>query len=260
MSPAGGSSRNSMRRNDSAGVRWWRRLSSNVPIRSRSERSSSVSTSATDRRSPFGEALGLGEQHAVLPDHRLAVPGQVGGRLALPRGGVDVGGQAPRRRRAGQQAAVLGAADRDRAAGQVGQHRRARQRRLRAGRNRHEHVLADLDVQHEAGQVGRGEQQVGAERRLDVADADDAALVVAGRDLAALVELPVGRQVRLGHHAEHHAAVDDHGGVVDAVPVAQRRADHQHRQQVGGGRDDVAQRRPRRRRATTSCSRMSSME
>ena len=37
-----------------------------------------------------GEALGLGEQHAVLVDHRLAVPRQVGRRLALAR---------PRRRR-----------------------------------------------------------------------------------------------------------------------------------------------------------------
>lgn len=33
--------------------------------------------------------------------------------------------------------------------------------------------------------------------------------------------------------------MDDHGGVVDAVPVADGRADHQDRQQLGGGRDDV---------------------
>ena len=37
---------------------WWRRLSSNVPIRSRSARSRSRSTSATERRAPFGEPLG----------------------------------------------------------------------------------------------------------------------------------------------------------------------------------------------------------
>ena len=46
---------NSTRRNDvSAVIPWWRRLSSKVPIRSRSERSSSRSTSATERRSPLG--------------------------------------------------------------------------------------------------------------------------------------------------------------------------------------------------------------
>ena len=102
----------------------------------------------------LGEALGFGQQHAVFVDHRLAVPGQVGGRLALARGGIHVGGQAARRRRAGQQFAVLGAAHGDRAAGQVGQHRRAGQCGLGAGRDRHPHVLADLDVQHEA-RVGR---------------------------------------------------------------------------------------------------------
>ena len=120
----------------------------------------------------LGEALGFGEQHAVLVDHRLAVPGQVGGRLALARGGVHVGGQAARRRRAGQQLAVVGAADGDRAAGQVGQHRRAGQRGLGARRHRHPHVLADLDVQHEARQVGGGEQQVRTERHVGAADAD----------------------------------------------------------------------------------------
>ena len=71
-------------------------------------------------------------------------------------------------------------------------------------------------------------------------DPDGAALVVTRCDLAALVELAVGGQIRLGRHTQYRAAVDDHGGVVDAVPVAQRSADHQHRQQVGGSGDDVA--------------------
>ena len=41
-----------------------------------------------------GEALGLVDQVAVLVDHRLAVPREVGRRLAAARGGVDVGGDA----------------------------------------------------------------------------------------------------------------------------------------------------------------------
>ena len=144
-------------------------------------------------------------------------------RLALARRGVDVGGEAPRRRRPAQQAAVLGAADGDRAAGEVGQHGRPGERGLGARRHRHPHVLADLDVQHEARHVLGGEQQVGPERHLRrPAEADRAAQVVAGRDLAALVELAVGRQVRLGRHAEHPAAVHDDGAVVDPVAVAER--------------------------------------
>ena len=115
---------------------------------------------------PLREALRLHQTHAVLPDHGLTVPGQIGGRFTLSRSGVHVGGQAARRRRAGQQATVLGASDRDRAAGQVRDHRRTRQGGLCARRNRDEHVLADLDVQHEPGQIGSGEQQVGPERHV----------------------------------------------------------------------------------------------
>ena len=109
----------------------------------------------------LGEALGAGQLDAVLPDHRLAVPRQVGGRLPLARSGIHVGRQAARRCRAGQQAAVVGAADRDRAAGQVREHRRAGERGLRARRYRHAHVLADLDMQNEAGRSAAANSRSG---------------------------------------------------------------------------------------------------
>ena len=69
-----------------------------------------------------------------------------------------------------------------------------------------------------------------------------AAHVVAGCEMTALVELAIVRQVRLGHDAQHRAAVDHHRSVVEPVPIAQRGADHQHRQQIRGRRDDVEQR------------------
>jgi hypothetical protein len=101
------------------------------PAAAAPERSRSGSTSATLRRRAVGEALGLGQQPAVLVDHRLPVPGQVGGRLALSRSGVDVAGQAARDEAdSTQELAVLGAADGDRAAGQVGQHGGTGQRGL----------------------------------------------------------------------------------------------------------------------------------
>ena len=53
-----------------------------------------------------------------------------------------------------------------------------------------------------------------------------------GGEPARLVELAVGRQVRLRGDPEDLAAVDHHGAVVDPVPVAQRRADDEHRAQV----------------------------
>ena len=61
--------------------------------------------------------------------------------------------------------------------------------------------------EHEAGHVGRPEEQVGAERHAVAGDVDGlAALVVAGREVAPLVELAVGRQVGLRRDAEDAAA------------------------------------------------------
>ena len=188
------------------------------------------------------EPLGVGEQVAVLPDHRLAVPGEVRGRLALAGRRVDVRRQAPCRRRPRQQAARLRPPDGDRTARQVRQHGRPGQRRRRAGRHRHPHVLADLDVQDEPGHVLGGEQQVRPERHLGARQVDRAAQVVARPDLAALVELPVGRQVRLGRDAEQPPAVHDRGDVVDPVAAADGQADDEHRQQVRRRRDDLGQR------------------
>ena len=88
-----------------------------------------------------------------------------------------------------------------------------------------------------------GEQQVRPERHLRAGEEDLAAHVVAGRELAPLVELAVRRQVRLGRDPEQPAAVDDDRAVVDPAAVPQRGAEHEHRQQVGGALDDRRDRR-----------------
>ena len=54
-----------------------------------------------------------------------------------------------------EQAAVIRLADGDVAGGEVGEHRRAGERGERARRQRHPEVLADLEVQHEAGAGSR---------------------------------------------------------------------------------------------------------
>ncbi len=79
-----------------------------------------------------GEADRLAEQVAVLADHRLAVPGQVGRRLRQAGGGVHVGGDRPAGVARAQHPPIAGLADRDVGRRQVGQHRRPRQRAVGA--------------------------------------------------------------------------------------------------------------------------------
>jgi hypothetical protein len=76
-----------------------------------------------------------------------------------------------------------------------------------------------------------------------IADADDAAFIVARCNLASFVELAVGRQVGLGDHTQNEAAVDDHRSVVDAVPKPQRRTDGHHRHKVRRTCDHLIQSR-----------------
>ena len=210
---------------------------------------------------PVGEALGGAEQLAVLVDEGLTVPGQVRGGLALPGGGVDVGGQPPSRGGAGQQLTVLGPPHRDGRAGEVDQDRRPGQRRERRRRDGHPHVLADLDVEGQAGNVLDLEQEVRPEGdpgdRLRITGAVGAlgplsavgtaahagqldalhpgGQGVAGGEVPFLVELPVGGQIGLGGDAAHPPALDDQGTVVEAVAQAQGRADDEGGQEVGAG-------------------------
>ena len=122
------------------------------------------------------------------------------------------------------------------------QHRGAGQRLERAGRDRHPQVLADLDADDQALDVGGGEEAVGAERDGCAVEARPRRLraVAAGGEPAALVELLVIGDERLGHEAEHPAAVQHGGAVEDLVVHRQRQADD------GQAGEDVAA-SPRRR-------------
>ena len=94
------------------------------------------------------------------------------------------------------------------------------------------------------GHVQGLEQQIGTERGFQRADPDVLAdLVVARRVPAPLVELPVGRQIRLGRHPEQFAAVDHDRAVVEAVAVTKGRTDDEHGKQVLGGLDQALDRR-----------------
>src|SRR5699024_9267896 len=68
------------------------------------------------------EALGLPQQVTALVDEGLPVPGEVGGGLALARGGVDVGDLGAGGGGAGHELAIVGPTDGDRGAGEVRDH------------------------------------------------------------------------------------------------------------------------------------------
>ena len=189
------------------------------------------------------ETLGLGQRRTVLEDRGLAVPGEIGGGFARTGRGVQIGRHAARRLRGAQQPPRLRLADRDVAGGQVGEHRRAGQCGLRAGRHRDPDVLADLGVHDQARHVLGREQQVGAERRGQRPDGDLAAHhPVTHHEMPRLVEFAVVGQMHLRHHTEQPAAMDRQRAVVQRSGMAQRRADQQQRQQIGRRRDQVRDR------------------
>ena len=105
------------------------------------------------------EPAGLGEQFAELVDRALPVPGEVGGALARPRGGEDVGGDAAARLAGAEQFALVRLADRDVRGREVGEDQRAGHRAERRGRLRRPIILANLDVEDEVGEVVGGEDR-----------------------------------------------------------------------------------------------------
>ena len=75
------------------------------------------------------EALGLGQQIAELVDQPLPVPGEVGGALARPGGGIDIGGDRTRRTASAQsRCALVRLADGDVRGREVGEDQRPGQR------------------------------------------------------------------------------------------------------------------------------------
>jgi hypothetical protein len=143
--------------------------------------------------------------------------------------------------------AILGAGDGDGGGREVEQDVGAGEGGAGARGDRHPHVLADLDVDRQVGQVGGAEDEVRAEGDVPVlvgagpvrAGEHRAAGVVTAGEPALLVELAVVGQVDLGHDAEDLAAVQDDGAVVEAGPAADRGAHDDDRAQLGGGPGQV---------------------
>ena len=91
------------------------------------------------------------------------------------------------------------------------------------------------------GEVGGGEEKVGAERyRLAVEVEHEAGKAGAAREPALLVIFAVVGKEGLGHDAEHPAAVDGDSAIVEAAVADDCGAEEQERLQVGAGVADGA--------------------
>ena len=159
-----------------------------------------------------------------------------------PRRRRRVGGQAARRLRLAQQPPRLGLADGDVAGRQVGEHRRAGQRRRAAGgTGTQKSSQISACTTRPGTSVGR-EQQIGAERRGRAPPIADrlAAVPVARGEMPLLVELAVVRQVDLRHDAEQPAAVDGERAVVE--PAADGAAARRPAAPAAGPADPATQR------------------
>jgi hypothetical protein len=102
----------------------------------------------------------------------MAVPGEVGRALAGAGGGIGVGRGRAERLAGAEHAAVVDLAHDHVAGRQVDQDLGPGEGAQRAGRGGDPEVLADLDVEGEAGWAGGLEQQVAAEGDGEAGDGD----------------------------------------------------------------------------------------
>ena len=187
-----------------------------------------------------GIAFGLGQQGAVLVHHAVAVPGQVGGRFAHPRGRVYVAGKTPGRLTGAQGAAVFVLADQSVGRAEVDEDGRPGQRAERGRGDGGPPVLAHFDMEHG---VARPEQELRTERDGLAAHRDRPGHErVARGELAQLIELPVVRQIRLGHQPANEPTMDDRGHVGQHPVDDQGQAHYGNGGKGGGGGPDLFER------------------
>ena len=186
-----------------------------------------------------GKARRLCEQRAILMDHRLAVPGEVSGRLALPCGRIDIGRKAARRMRRAKRLPEVGLADDGVRRREVDEHRGACERGARGRRDRNPNVLANLHMDREPREIARLDEDVGAKGRDLARDRNlFAGNVPARGEMPLLVKLAVVRQIDFRRDGQNPPAQDRDGAVVEPPEAPQRRADDDERMNVARGRND----------------------
>jgi hypothetical protein len=183
--------------------------------------------SATASSEPSRSA-GLGEQLAQLVDRALAVPGEVGGALARPGGGEDIGGDAAARLAGAEQFALVGLADGDVGGREVGEDQRAGQRAEVEGG-----CGAQKSSQISIWKTKSARSSAAKSRSVPNGTFCPASSIFSPQaeargEPALLVIFAVIGQEGLGHDAEDRAARDRQRAIVEPAVAAQRRADDEH--------------------------------
>ena len=198
-----------------------------------------------DVRAAEREAWRLGDQPAALGDQAVAVPGQVGGRLAEAGGAVHLHREVARRRAAHQLLPVLPLGDGDVGRRQVGEHRRTGRapRACWAAPAPRGPRRCRCAARSPAGAAG------GTSTSVPNGTSPPSRVDAARRRLrrraepAQLVELAVVRRIRLRRHRQRPAAIERHRAVEQQPVDDQRRADREHQVPVGARLGHLRQRR-----------------
>ena len=162
--------------------------------------------------------------------------------LAPARARVGIRADEPGALTDDQRAAVVGLADDGIGGGEVADERGARLGVGDRGRVGNPEVLADLDRHDERRQVVAGEELPHAKRHVDLAgDVDHGRVGRSGREVTPLVELVVGGNVALGHHAEDGAGRDGDGAVVELGVDADGHAEKDEGVVAGRPRGDLGE-------------------
>ena len=172
----------------------------------------------------------------------MAVPGEVGGGFTRARRRIGVGRQAPRGLGGAEQAPGFGLADDDVAGGKIEQELSARHSCSAGRRLRHPDVLANFQVEGERRLALGLEQQVDAKGRDLSRDLDVASdYAGAGGEPAPLIEFAVIGQVGFRDHAQHAAALDRQGAIIEPSLEPERRPHRENRAQACARPDEFCE-------------------
>ena len=174
------------------------------------------------------EGPGFRQQRAVFIDEVVRGKDHVGRGFAVSGVGVEIRAQQPRRLLPHERAAVVGLADGLVAGREVRDHGCARERVVRARRQRGPQVLAHLGRETKLRHLRAAKQQLCAKRHLLPGKVQRAHAGGRGVELPLFVKLTVVRQICFRHQTQQLPMADNGGTVVELAVHRDGQAHERH--------------------------------